>query len=1464
MSNSAQRAYGICLGASTISAVALKRNGGDTPTSPQVERVVLKAHEGNPRGVFEEVIREIGVDGSPILVTGRKFRNFVKLPSVTEPQAVEYALSFIDEAKRDHFDALVSAGGETFMVYALNRDHQITGISTGNKCASGTGEFFLQQIRRMNLEIGDAVDLASVGEPYPVSGRCSVFCKSDCTHALNKGEPITNVTAGLCKMIARKIIEIVDKVPHDHILLVGGTARNRAVLNFLKKYLKNVVVPREAAYFEALGAALAAFEQGTALPETVFNPNQTSFSFLSPLKEFESSVTFNTIRYAKAKTDDRCLIGLDVGSTTTKAIILRLEDHAILDSVYLRTNGNPVEASRTCFKTLLENLGGTELDLIGIGVTGSGRQIAGLYALTDGIINEIIAHASAAVFFDPEVDTIFEIGGQDAKYTYITGSVASDYAMNQACSAGTGSFLEEAAYETLGVRMEDIADLALHGQTPPNFNDQCAAFISSDIKNAAHEGLSQNDILAGLVYSICFNFINRVKGARPVGKKVFMQGGVCYNRAVPLAMAAVLNKHIVVPPEPGLMGAFGVALELQKRIELGLVKQKSFDLEALVEREITYGKTFICPGGKERCDLKCSVIRVRLDGKVYPFGGACNRYYNLRHKKDIREESRDYVKIRNNLMFDKYAPQRAVKPGTPTIGLNTSFLTQKLYPLYYNFFSHLGCTIVTPDEPVPSAINRQVTSMCFPAEISFALFENLISKDPDYIFMPFAKELFVPGGINRLDFCATCGFSRGEGFVLRQAYHDSPYADRILSPTVNFNGGWEKGEKAFLDLAKKLGFSSKEAREAFGEAVRAQYAFEEECQDIGRHLLDEVHRDPQRNLIVLFGRAYNAYAPEANKGIPQKIRSRNCTILPFDMIPYAEEQLTEPYGEYMHWEAGQRILRVAQIVKRDPQLFGVFITNFLCAPDSFIVSYFRKLMGSKPSLTLELDAHAADAGINTRIEAFLDIIQNYLKVQQNQEVRQNFKRQHFKVQQNQGESQASHEDTYRAARAVYEHQGTVYIDSQGKRHGLSDPEVKMLIPPLGIVASRGLAAICRKIGIRTEALPSSDAEVLRLGRSITTGKECLPLIVCIGALVKYLKYRPKETGEKLLYFLPKATGHCRLGQYHVYTNLYIKESRLEDVAVLDLGMEQRFVGLGPSFGINAWKAFVVGDVLEDIIFSIIALAEEPKRGLEIFDEECDRIIASLDGSSETKLYPQLKCSAQRLGGIPLKASYEETARVAITGEFFVRRDPFSNLGLARKLAEKGFLVTTDPSSGIVYYANFMIREKIVEPHYTLAGWLEFIISEKTQRFVERKIKRILSASGLFTPELFDVYDLIEHSEFVIPRDCDGEQGIIAGLTMRDSFTEYCGIVNVGPFGCMQTRFADAVIIPRTDMLGKKASFEHAGKKLRQTEFTDEDKIPFLSVESDGNPYPQLLEARFDSFCLEAERIARRQGKKLAK
>ena len=511
------KAAGFCMGASSISMVVLESNDNDI----NCIHTEIIPHNGNAKKFLIDLYKNNNIDKlDKVAVTGRKFINQVNLLSISEPEAVEIAYKHL-KPKYEQVDAIVSAGGETFMVYILDKNGEIVNVHTGNKCASGTGEFFLQQIKRMDLSLEEALKIKEV-TPYKVSGRCSVFCKSDCTHALNKGENKHNVVAGLSKMMASKILELLKKVESDNILLIGGTSKNRLMVRYLKEDLKNIKIAEEAAYFEAYGAALWALNN-EAPPEKKINNlimnKQSSFSFLPAINKYMDKVEFKNMNYGQLNANDKCIIGLDVGSTTTKAIILRTEDNAILDSVYLRTNGDPIGASRQCYKTLYSRID-KPINIMGLGITGSGRQIAGLHALTNGVINEIIAHATASVYFDPEVDTIFEIGGQDAKYTFITNKVPSDYAMNEACSAGTGSFLEEAAKESMGIDTLEISDIALKAKNPPNFNDQCAAFISSDIKTAIQEGINKEDIIAGLVYSICQNYINRVKGSRAIGKNI--------------------------------------------------------------------------------------------------------------------------------------------------------------------------------------------------------------------------------------------------------------------------------------------------------------------------------------------------------------------------------------------------------------------------------------------------------------------------------------------------------------------------------------------------------------------------------------------------------------------------------------------------------------------------------------------------------------------------------------------------------------------------------------------------------------------------------------------------------------------------------------------------------------------------------------------------------------------------------
>ena len=352
-------------------------------------------------------------------------------------------------------------------------------------------------------------------------------------------------------MLAGKIVELLKKLPMTSALLIGGCSRNASMVHYLRERIGDLCIPESAPWFEALGAAVWALENEVrpiASADTVMTFRRSTLSFLKPLNAYRRQVEFRQHPRGRAEAGDKTIVGLDVGSTTTKGVVMRCRDKAILAAEYLRTNGDPVGASRRSMQASPPS--SVPIDNVCMGVTGSGRQIAGLHALTGGVINEIIAHATGALHFDPEVDTIFEIGGQDAKYTYITNGVASDYAMNEACSAGTGSFLEESAKESLGIPVTEISRTAFEGQAPPNFNDQCAAFIGSDIKGAAQEGVPVPDIVAGLVYSICMNYANRVKGNRPVGRKVFMQGGVCYNEAIPVAMAALTGTTIIVPPEP--------------------------------------------------------------------------------------------------------------------------------------------------------------------------------------------------------------------------------------------------------------------------------------------------------------------------------------------------------------------------------------------------------------------------------------------------------------------------------------------------------------------------------------------------------------------------------------------------------------------------------------------------------------------------------------------------------------------------------------------------------------------------------------------------------------------------------------------------------------------------------------------------------------------------------------------------
>lgn len=1450
---------GICIGASTVTMACLSQSSDKITIS----KTISVPHEGNPKAVLKDILDDEAVNSADrIAFTGRKLRHLINASTLSEPEAIEEAYSYFRDCQgdigQDDTTILISAGGETFMVYFLDRNGRITEVKSGNKCASGTGEFFLQQLKRMDLTPEEAMEIADVENPYKVAGRCSVFCKSDCTHALNKGAAKSSVVAGLCRMMAGKIEELLDRKDNRKVLLVGGSSSNRIMVNYLKESGLDVVIPPHSHCFEALGAALWAFKYET-IPVSInklFKSSGQEFPLHRPLSESLSRVRFMEQASGTAKEGDVCILGLDVGSTTTKAVLMRCEDKAILAGVYLRTNGDPVGASRLCYSGIASQVS-VPIKIIGLGVTGSGRQIAGLHALTPAVINEIIAHARAASYFDPEVDTIFEIGGQDAKYTYLTNGVASDYAMNEACSAGTGSFLEESALEALSLKVEEIGEIALRGMEPPNFNDQCAAFIGSDIKTAIQNGISREDIAGGLVYSICLNYLNRVKGNRAVGRKVFMQGGVCYNKAVPVAMASLTGREIIVPPEPGLMGAFGVALETLSMIELKQIESLDFDIDELANRQVVYEEPFVCAGGKEKCDRKCTISRIRIEGKVYPFGGACNKYYNIRvSSTDASMEELDFVALRERLTtqgdgsfvhcdqislresaateekrlnLEKKSGTQKNRPPVQKVGINFSLMTNTLFPLYSAFFRKLGYEVVYEKTPDNEGCSRKGAPFCWPVEQAHGTLQGLLKHKPDIIFLPHVRAYPVPGG---QDVSVCCPFVQAEPYLMQAAFPELK-DHTVLAPFLDMTKGYEAAESAFLEVGKTLGHTARESAEAFRYGLEAQNEFHRTLAEEGKRILEEVNRSGQ-TAIVIFGRPYNAFSGTGNMGIPKKLASRGLKVIPQDFLPVHDEDSHDK----MYWASGQWILKAARYVSKNENLFGVYITNFSCGPDSFLITYFRNIMGDKPSLTLELDSHTADAGIDTRIEAFLDVVRRYRDLKKTGIMKP-----------------SPGFDTIKTAEVV-NISNKVYVRTpDGETYPMDHPKVKILVPSMGDIGSRMLAATLSHVGANTVSLPPPGEKELTIGRKYTSCKECLPLQLTFGSLMRYVD--EVWNGEDILInFMPEASGPCRFGQYNVMMRELVAKQRLDKVAMLSLTADNSYAGFGVKFALRAWHSIILSDVLDDIRSAIIALAVDPERGLEVFRRVTDELVEAI----RTDKWPQLRKKiikvAKELNAIPRRDELTNIPSIALTGEIYVRRDAFSRQFLVDKLSRKGYWVRVAPVAEWIHYCDYIVQNRLVAKSKYFDRFKNKLTCMVKDPY-EYEIKSILTGSGFYRISESKVDDLVDTASHILSPRLTGETVLTVGGAIKELVEEVDGVLAVAPFGCMPGRLSDALVTQKLKDIKPKVAHE---KDMVERIMEAHPSLPFLTVETDGNTFPQLIESRLEAFLLQVSRVFESKNK----
>jgi predicted CoA-substrate-specific enzyme activase len=931
-----------------------------------------------------EVIPEVRVEG--MRVTGSGSRAIAKVLGLyfeNEFKAIARMMGTFYPAARTVFEI----GGESSKYIRLEGSN-IVDYDRSGECAAGTGSFLDQQALRMRFaveEVGEIVCQAACAAR--IAGRCSVFAKSDMIHAQQKGYSPAEILRGLCDAVARNFKSSIVKgrKVEAPVALIGAVAQNAGVSGALREAFgltaEGLFVPEEFAWCGAIGTAMLESEERRKRSileihrlcqhDIAEKPQDTQPLSSENVVQLRDRVGV----YVPPPGNDPipAYLGLDIGSVSTNVVAID-EFGTVIHDVYLRTAGRPIEAVQEGL-TEVERRWGGRLQILGVGTTGSGRELIAEVVGADVVNDEITAHKTGAIHISntlggEPVDTIFEIGGQDSKFISIENQVVVDFAMNEACAAGTGSFLEEQA-EKLGISIKgEFAKLALSSANPTRLGERCTVFMERDVTGWMHKGETVPDLVAGLAYSIALNYLNRVVRGRKIGKAIYFQGGTAYNDAVTAAFASLLGKKITVPPYNGVMGAIGMALIARQwhQATHGESRFRGYDLQKL---KLT-SRDFVCKACSNLCDMKEFVV----EGQKSYWGDKCSDKFRKPSVTGRKPVIDDLFEYRDKLL--EALPQAASPQKTGNrlrIGLPRAMSMLDRMPFWKRYFAELGIeAVVSPvtDPRISAAgIDMAVAQPCYPVQVAHGHVKALLDAGVDYVLVPvMADAESDPESDAESRPAHYCPWNQTLPWVLRAAPSLEAHRHKLLIPTLHFQLGPAQIKKALAESMRKLGVTKRASDRATEAAYAEQRAFQEKLLAAGRQALEVLRQSGEPGL-VLAGRSYNLYDRGVNCDIPRKLRHRyGANVIPLDFLVTGRESVADP-NDNMFWISGRKILEAARVVAGHDNLHLVFITNFKCGPDSYIKHFAREAAGA-PLLILQFDGHGNDAGYMTRCEAYLD------------------------------------------------------------------------------------------------------------------------------------------------------------------------------------------------------------------------------------------------------------------------------------------------------------------------------------------------------------------------------------------------------------------------------------------------------------------------------------------------------------
>jgi len=1344
--------------------------------------------------------------------------------------------------------SIIEMGGEDSKLILLETKESrslLEDFAMNSMCAAGTGSFLDQQAKRIGVSIvKEFGELALKSENPPrIAGRCSVFAKTDMIHLQQIATPVYDIVAGLCFAVARNFKSnlAMGKEIEKPVIFQGGVAANHGVVRAFREILHlsgdDLIIPEHHASMGAIGSIYHVADnsidgipfKGIDELKEYLKSDRSESEHLEPLHRpdiaYNKTVVFNPVPDKKIPV----YLGLDIGSLSTNVVLIDKDDNVVARR-YLPTASKPLEALRKGLSEIYDEVG-KYVDVKAAGTTGSGRYLTGDFIGADIIQNEITAQATAAIAYDPEVDTIFEIGGQDSKYICIENSVVTDFEMNKVCAAGTGSFLEEQAEKLKINIVNEFGELALSAPKPAALGDRCTVFMESDLNSHQQKGVTTDNLVGGLAYSIALNYLEKVVGIKRVGNRIFFQGGVANNKAVVSAFEKITGKKITVPPHFDVTGAIGAAMLARKHMEeTGKTesKFKGFDISKIPYKV----DKFTC----KACSNQCEIRRVRIEGEKRPlyYGGRCEMWELPERKgkgKDIPNYFEERLKFLMGDFKDKSLPvkssnngsgngsmlegkaggnvsqdgnhsgnnDRNRKNGRKTIGIPRGLMLYYAhFPFWRTFFEELGFKVVlsrpSDKKLVSKALGMLTAETCFPVELIYGHVDDLINQGVDYIFLPFVVD--EKGEEDNPTVNYNCPWIQAHPYMIRAALKGTENEKKLLIPTLHFRY-FERALKKDLSeyMNKQFGLPVKTVLKVIDHADKAQSAFEKKVKDRGKEVLANLQKD--KVAAVVFGRPYNTSDPLLNLNLIDKLINLDVVPIPIDYLPLEREKIFKDYY-MMYWPNGQKIIEASRIVAKDENLTAVYMSNFRCGPDSFLQHYVREEMGNKPYLQLEVDEHSADAGMITRLEAFLDSL--------------------------------------KGSRQVAALKKGEYINTGIKHHFAAKPYAtpdRTLYVPYMHDGAHALAAASRSCGIDAHVLPVQDEEDIRLGRKYLSSKECFPMICTTGSFLKKLT-EPGVDPKKIAFFMPDHAGPCRFGQYNKAQRIVFDRLGFQDAEIIAPSNKDSYAGLsggnGNRFRLAALKGIVAVDLLRKLVQERRPYEAVKGSANKLYSESLDKIIRSTENGAKD-MVSVLAGIAEDFKNLPLHNGGRKPV-ILVVGEVFMRDNPPCSGHVIERLENLGAETLIAPFKEWITYSTLRYTRDS-----KWKGDFNGVLKSRIQAFFTSLLSRQLDSAVKGVANLdrdVTIEEMLDSCEPYIGRDYDGDPPIAIGTAARLAPTGIAGVVNILPFMCA----------PGTIINSVSPSFRK-----------DNNNLPWINIDYDGQD-DTGIETRLEAFMYQASEYSK--------